>query len=150
MLMNSRRWPDNLGFTLMELMIVVSIVAILAAIALPSYQDQVRQTRRSDGQVALMEIALAQEKFRTHCPHYAGALTGERHCHADQATSSALGLSATSSEGYYSLSVSAASTNGFIARADPVGNQTLDDSRGVICAPLTIDQDGQREPPACW
>ncbi len=148
--MGLRCQTNNLGFTLMELMIVVSIVAILATIALPSYQDQVRQARRADGQVALMEIVLAQEKFRAHCPHYAGSLTGERHCHADQAASSALGLSATSPEGYYRLSLSEANATGFIARADPLGNQAFDDSRGVICAPLTIDQNGQREPHACW
>ena len=148
--MNSRHQTNTLGFTLMELMIAVSIVAILAAIALPSYQDQVRQARRADGQVALMEIALAQEKFRTHCTHYASTLTGTRHCDTAQAASSALGLSATSPEGYYSLSVSESSTTSFTARAAPIGNQALDDSRGVICAPLTIDQDGQREPRACW
>ena len=148
--MGSRRQSNNLGFTLMELMIVVSIIAILAMIALPSYQDQVRQARRSDGQVAVMEIALAQEKFRAHCTHYASVLTGTRHCNANQSASSALGLRSTSPEGYYSLSVSESSATGFIARADPIGNQALDDSRGVICAPLTIDQDGQREPRACW
>ena len=52
------------GFTLIELMIVVAIVAVLAAIALPSYQDYVRKGRRADGRAMLQSASLAQEKFR--------------------------------------------------------------------------------------
>jgi type IV pilus assembly protein PilE len=52
-----------LGFTLIELMIVMVVAAILAAIAYPSYQNQMQRTRRSDGQAQLMEIMSAQERF---------------------------------------------------------------------------------------
>lgn len=51
------------GFTLMELMIVVAIIGILAAIAYPSYQDYVLRSGRSDGQAWLMRIMQAQERF---------------------------------------------------------------------------------------
>lgn len=52
----------NHGITLIELMIVVAIVGILAAIAYPSYARHVQKTRRTDGQVKLMEIMAQQER----------------------------------------------------------------------------------------
>ena len=51
------------GFTLIEVMIVVVIVAILAAVAVPSYQDSIRKTRRADAKEALTRIAALQERF---------------------------------------------------------------------------------------
>lgn len=64
------------GFTLIELMIVVAIIGILAAIAYPSYQDHVRKTRRSDAQGALMGLANAMERHYTANNTYAGAAAG--------------------------------------------------------------------------
>lgn len=61
------------GFTLIELMITVAIVAILAAIAYPSYLDQVRSSRRSDAQGVLTSFALAMERFYTSNNSYLGA-----------------------------------------------------------------------------
>ena len=147
--MHTKGSKENHGFTLIELMIAVSIVAILAAIALPSYQEQIRRSRRSDGQVALMAIAIAQEKMRGHCTQYASTLSGTPSCDADGANA-ALGLDATSSEGYYRLSLSGASSAGFTATAVPIGHQARDTAGGISCNPLTIDQDSNREPRECW
>ena len=53
------------GFTLIEVMIVVAIVGILAAVAYPSYQEHVRKTKRADAQAALMELSQFMERFYT-------------------------------------------------------------------------------------
>ncbi|MBA2491391.1 MAG: type IV pilin protein [Pyrinomonadaceae bacterium] len=51
------------GFTLVELMIAVAIVAILAGIAYPSYVNQLQSSRRAEGQALVMEIMAAQERY---------------------------------------------------------------------------------------
>lgn len=60
------------GFTLIELMIVVAVVAVLAAIAIPSYQDQVRKSRRGQAKADLVELAQRAERFHTVNNSYAG------------------------------------------------------------------------------
>ncbi|MFT4519503.1 MAG: type IV pilus assembly protein PilE [Halioglobus sp.] len=53
----------NRGFTLMELMVVIVIVAVLAGIALPSYQNSVRKGQRSDAKVGLLDVAGRMEQY---------------------------------------------------------------------------------------
>jgi type IV pilus assembly protein PilE len=53
------------GFTLLELMIVVAIIGILAAIAYPSYQDSVLKGRRAEARTALLELMQQQERYMT-------------------------------------------------------------------------------------
>lgn len=125
------------GFTLLELMIAVAIVAILATIAVPSYQDAVRKGRRTDAMAALLDLQMAQEKYRANNTSYAGTL-------------GALGYNAVSDEGYYDLAITASSANAFTATATPKsGTAQASDS----CT-FTITQDGPDVSTAakktCW
>jgi len=61
------------GFTLIELMIVVVVVAILASIAIPSFLEQTRKSRRAEAVSGLGEIALRQERWRANNPTYGTA-----------------------------------------------------------------------------
>ncbi len=60
------------GFTLIELMIVVAVIAILAAIAVPSYAEHVRKSRRAQVKADLVEYAALAERFHTVNNTYEG------------------------------------------------------------------------------
>lgn len=62
---------QSCGFTLIELIVAVAIVAILAAIALPSFQDQMRKSRRAEAVATMQEQQLLLERWRVDRPTYA-------------------------------------------------------------------------------
>ena len=113
------------GFTLIELMIVVAVIAVLGAIALPSYQDYVRKGRRADGRALIQAAALAQEKVRLGSVTYTTTLAN--------LTGACAGSPCNSDQGYYALTVPAATATGYSLTATPQGAQASDSA----CATLT-------------
>ena len=65
----------NKGFTLIELVVSVCIVALLLTLTLPSYQKQLRSTRRSLGSAELQEVLMRQEQYFLDRKRYANTLT---------------------------------------------------------------------------
>lgn len=63
------------GLTLIELMIVILIIGILAAVAYPSYQDQVRETKKTDGIIMINKVIQAQERYFVNTLTYTNDLT---------------------------------------------------------------------------
>jgi type IV pilus assembly protein PilE len=112
------------GFTLIEVMCVVAMAGVLSSIAYPSYQSAVHRTRRSDAQVALLSVQMAQERYRADHPSYGGL--------AD------VGFAATSPGGYYTLTVPVATGSGFEAQASAMGTQTTD----TACRVMKLVVDG--------
>ncbi|WP_027874205.1 type IV pilin protein [Spongiibacter marinus] len=119
------------GFTLIELMITVAIIGILAAIALPSYQEYVVRTNRSAAQNFAMEVANMQERYYLDNRAYAADLT-------------ALGASLPSEiSSSYTVSVTAdntASPPSYIISAAPKGAQASRDD----CGTLTLNNKGEK------
>lgn len=116
------------GFTLVELMIVVAIIAILAAFAVPSYSRYGYRARRADGQELLLRIATAQERYYATYNKY-GALTDIGYASP-----------ALSEKGFYSVSLSLntkAST--FTATAAPLNVQQSD-----ACRSLQLESTGAK------
>jgi type IV pilus assembly protein PilE len=67
----SRPRPDGRGFTLTELLIVVVVVAILAMIALPAYENELRRSRRAAAEAHLLDIAQRQQQYLLDVRGYA-------------------------------------------------------------------------------
>jgi nitrogen regulatory protein P-II 1 len=63
------------GWTLAELLITLCLMSVLAALALPTYQQQQRQARRSDGHAALLQLQMDQVRWRSHHDLYTDSLT---------------------------------------------------------------------------
>ena len=123
------RWPGRRragGFTLIELMIAVAIVAILASIANASYQSFVIKSRRAAAATCLQERAHFMERYRTTNLTYVGA-PDPAQCGPDL-------------DAFYTIAVGNVTAKTFTLTADPKGAQTKD----TKCGKLGITQSGVR------
>ena len=110
------------GWTLSELMISLAVMGVLAAVALPSFQVQQRQARRTDAQSALQQLQLDQARWR-----------GLHDSHASDLLS--LGWTSDRSPGgHYRITIEQASSEGYVLSATPLGAQAQDST----CAPMRL------------
>ena len=124
------------GFSLIELMVVVAIVAILVALALPSYTHYVRKANRTEAQKLLVNWANNQELWRaTHATY------------ADNTT--ALGVP---THDKYTFTVSDTTAQNYLltATAKATDPQAKDTEKGQKCDEMTLNQSNAKAPTKCW
>jgi type IV pilus assembly protein PilE len=135
-----------LGLTLTEMLIALGLVSVLAALAVPGYQKQQRQARRTDGQVALQQLQMDQARWRGTHDRYADDLT-------------TLGWPADRSpQGHYQITIAEATSDGYTLQATPVGGQTADHAcnplrlswRDSATAQLSAGASTDSDPEHCW
>jgi len=133
-----------LGFTLLELAIVIVIVGSVAIFNSPGHKQYLMQTKRSDAKKALVALWHQQQTYHESCGHYAGQLGTKKTCvvGSEKLSDYQLVASAVSPKGYYNLSIVSASANSYIIQAvpKPEGMQSND----TKCAKLTLDQAGHK------
>lgn len=125
------------GFTLIELMMVIAVIGILAAIAWPNYQDYLIKSRRAQAQSDMLKIQLGLEKWRANNSTYTATLSD---------------IDFTDSNDYYNYAVTGALASDpptgsiYVIRATAQGAQTADSG----CTPLTLNQSNSKGPAGCW
>jgi type IV pilus assembly protein PilE len=143
--MNIRTRANSTGFSLIELMVTVAIVAILGTIAMVSYRSQIMKSRRTDARSAVLDLAGREEKLFSMINAYS----------ATAADMGYTALPATIGSGYYTVNVTInnpANPPSYLITATAIGSQASD----TTCATLSIDQLGnQTATPAanastCW
>lgn len=147
----SRRWR---GFTLIELMIALAVVAILSAIAWPGYASIVHRAQRNDARLALLRVQQLQEMHYARYLRYAAKL-------GSSGDAQTLVAEDASQNGYYQLSLGTTEDGqGYTAtaKANPAGRQARDQA----CQQLSVDHTGRRraagadgmwsdaDPQRCW
>jgi len=130
------------GFTLVEMMVVVAIVGILAAIAYPSYTEFIMKGRRTDGKNALLTATGAMERYFSENGRYVTSAGGSTCPNV---------FSANSTENHYAITAICADTT-FTITATPQNAQSTDK-----CGSLTINQaqakgvsGGTLSATSCW
>jgi type IV pilus assembly protein PilE len=131
------------GFTLIELMVVVAVIAILAATAFPSYQGQLRKSRRADAQSFAMEVVARQQQFLLDRRTYAVSITAP-------AADNGLGMTVPGSvSAHYAVSMATdtAAPPTFTVTLLPQGQQAVD-----ACGTMRIDEAGIKTAgdDSCW
>src|SRR5512142_188550 len=107
-MMQIRRTSNNKGLTLIELLMVIVIVGVLAAIAIPSYTNYMVRARRADAKTALEQLRASQEMFRA-----------ERGVYSTMLVQLVTSWGVPSNSGDYAILLTSASPTGFSGEAQP-------------------------------
>ena len=139
------------GFTLIELVIVVVVIGVLAAIAIPSYRQYVLRSHRVEATTALLALAAAQEKFYLQNDTYAAndALTDAPPDGLGVADFDGDAEGVQTENGWYTISIDdGANTETYTARAVAAGEQAVDSD----CATFTLSATGAKTATKdkCW
>ena len=121
------------GITLIELMIVLAVLSVLAAIALPSYEQVMERARRSEAREALSDFSARQEQFFLDNTTYASVV-------------SVLGRNALTENGYYIISVPTFTAVSYTLQATAQASQGDD----TDCATMSLTSTGSKSPDDCW
>lgn len=132
---NMRQRRSQGGFTLIELMIVIAIIGILAAIAYPNYQEYLIKSARAAAQAQMMDIANRQQQFLLANRSYVTKAALEASDYSFPAD--------LASRYSYDVTVPAGTVPAFTITFTAIGAQTSD-------GPLTLNSQGVKTPPEKW
>jgi type IV pilus assembly protein PilE len=128
------------GFTLIELMIVVAIGGILAAIAYPSYTESVMKSRRADAKAALLGLANGMERYFTVNNTYVGAGTVGTPASTGRPASTVYPIDSTTNL-YYTITITTANASSYTLQAAPRSGSAQASDK---CSNLTLTNTGQK------